>query len=215
LIVAIDAGAAAGKSSVGRRVAEALGLPFVDSGLMYRAIAVLAAELGLDPEDEGATGRLARATPIRVQGKQVWAGGRELTDRVYDAGLTPLLTRIARTAAVREALVEQQRAMAAPSLVMAGRDIGTVVFPEADFKFFLVASLEERVRRRAAQYADRGETADPQTMAKEVAERDRADSEREVAPLRPAPDALVVRTDDLDLEDVVRLIVDRIRPAQR
>jgi len=203
LIIAIDGGVATGKSAVGRRVAEALGLPFVDSGLMYRAIAYLVAESKVDPGDGGALARLAHSVKLKVDGQRVWADGQELTDRVYDPALNPLLSKVSKIAGVRLALVAQQRALGRGGVVMAGRDIGTVVFPDADFKFFLTASLEERVRRRAKQFEARGEPFDADAMAKEVAERDRVDSERTVAPLRPADDAIIIDTENRDIDQTV------------
>jgi len=207
LIVAIDGGVASGKSAVGRRVAERLGLPFIDSGLMYRAIAALAADERIDQDDAPSLARLAGRVKIRAEGRRVWADGRELTERVYDPGLNPMLARVSKVAGVRVALVAQQRALGRAGLVMAGRDIGTVVFPDAGFKFFLTAGLDERVRRRAAQFEARGEAVDAEAMRREVAERDRADSERTVAPLRPADDAIIIETDDLDLEQTVEKVL--------
>ena len=195
---------------MGRKVASELNLRFVDSGLMYRAIACLAREKGVDPSDGGALTRLASATAVRIDGRHVWTDGVELTDRVYDASLNEILSRVSRIAGVRLALVAQQRKLARGGVVMAGRDIGTVVFPDADFKFFLTASLEERVRRRAAQYERRGERVDAGAMAAEVAARDKADSERTVAPLRAAEDAEVIDTEGMGVDDVVRLIVSRV-----
>jgi cytidylate kinase len=210
MIVAIDGGVASGKSAVGRRVAEALGLPFVDSGLMYRAITRIAAELGLDPHDSEAITRLAQSTDVKVDGERVWANGVELTQGIYDADYADALPLISAIPGVRQALVEQQRRMGGTGVVMAGRDIGTVVFPDADHKFFPVASLEEKVRRRAAQYERRGERVDEDARRKEVDERDRVDTQRVVAPLRPAPDAVVIDTDRLDIEQVVALILKHI-----
>jgi len=207
VIVAIDGGVASGKSAVGKRVADALGLPFIDSGLMYRAITRLAAERGIDPRHGDALAKLARSTRIRIDGERVWADGQELTEGIYDTDFADALPLVSATPGVREALVEQQRAMAEHGVVMAGRDIGTVVFPDAEEKFFLVASLGEKVRRRAAQYERRGETVDDEAMRKEVEMRDRVDSERAVAPLRPADDALVIDTDNLSLDEVVDTIL--------
>ena len=210
MIVAIDGGVASGKSAVGRRVAEALGLPFVDSGLMYRAITRIAAERGMDPHDAEAITQLARTTAIKVDGEHVWADGVELTQGIYDADHAEALPLISAMPGVREALVAQQRKMGGTGVVMAGRDIGTVVFPDADYKFFLVASLDEKVRRRAAQYERRGERVDQEAMRKEVEERDRVDTQRAIAPLRPAPDAVVIDTDRLDIDEVVELILNHI-----
>jgi cytidylate kinase len=210
LIIAIDGGVATGKSAVGKRVAEALGLPFVDSGLMYRAITRVAAERGIDPHDSRAVTQLARSTDVKIDGERVWADGVELTDEIYAADYSESLPLIAANPGVRDALVEQQRRMGDGGVVMAGRDIGTVVFPDAGYKFFLVASPDEKVRRRAAQFERRGERVDQDAMRKEVEERDRVDTQRAVAPLRPAPDAVVVDTDRLDVDQVVDVILKHI-----
>jgi cytidylate kinase len=211
VIVAIDGGVASGKSAVGRRVAEALGLPFVDSGLMYRAITRLAAEGGIDPRDSDAITKLAESTEVTIDGEHVWANGVDLTEGIYDADYADSLPLISAIPGVRQALVAQQRRMAdGHGVVMAGRDIGTVVFPDADFKFFLVACLDEKVRRRAAQYERRGERVDAETMRKEVEQRDRVDTERAIAPLKPAPDAVVIDTDKLEIEQVVDVILKHI-----
>jgi cytidylate kinase len=211
MIVAIDGGVASGKSAVGRRVAQALGLPFVDSGLMYRAITRLAAERGIDPRDSSVVADLSRSVGIRIDGERVWANGDELTEGIYDSDYADALPLVSAIPEVRQALVEQQRRMGASGVVMAGRDIGTVVFPDAEHKFFLTASLDEKVRRRAAQFERRGERVDEEAMRKEVEARDRVDTERAVAPLRPAPDAIVIDTDRLDVDSVVARILEHIR----
>lgn len=211
MIVTIDGGVASGKSTVGRRVAESLGLPFIDSGLMYRAMTRLGAQRGIDPRDGEAMTRLAQSTPIRIEGERVWAGGEELTARIYDSDNADALPVVSAIPGVRKALVEQQRAMAKTGVVMAGRDIGTVVFPDAEHKFFLIASVDEKVRRRAAQFSRRGERVDEDAMRREVETRDKVDSERPVAPLRPAGDATIIDTDHLDLGQVVEQIVSKVR----
>jgi cytidylate kinase len=211
VIVAIDGGVATGKSAVGRRVAEALGLPFVDTGLMYRAVALAALERSVDVADGAALTGLAHGLKVNTEGRRVWLDGEEVTDRVYEPRISEVVSRVAKIAGVRLAMVAQQRAVARGGVVMAGRDIGTVVFPDADHKFFLTASVEERVRRRAAQLAARGEVADTEAMATEVTARDRMDSQRTVAPLRAAEDAVVIDTDALDLDGVVAEVLRRIR----
>jgi cytidylate kinase len=210
MIIAIDGGVASGKSAVGRRVAERLALPFIDSGLMYRAITRLASEKGIDPGDSDAVTRIAQTHSVRVQGDRVWADGVELTDGIYDTDYAGALPVVSAIPDVREALVAQQRRMGEGGVVMAGRDIGTVVFPHADHKFFLVASLDEKVRRRAAQYERRGERVDDEAMRKEVELRDRVDSERPVAPLKPAEDAVIIDTDHLELDEVVDRILKEV-----
>ena len=214
MIVTIDGGVASGKSAVGKRVAEKLGLPFIDSGLMYRAITRLAAQRGIDPHDDAAVTRLADSTRIRIDGERVWADGVELTEGIYDSDHADALPIISAIPGVRKALVEQQREMGESGVVMAGRDIGTVVFPQADHKFFLVASLDEKVRRRAAQYERRGERVDEDAMRREVELRDRVDSNRPVAPLRPADDAVIIDTDQLDVDQVVDRIVQHMRAGK-
>ena len=207
MIIAIDGGVASGKSAVGRRVAEALGLRFVDSGLMYRAITKLAAQHGIDPRDSEAVAKLAQSVQLRIDGERVWTDGEELTDGIYDADYAEALPMVSAILEVREALVGQQRLLGEGGVVMAGRDIGTVVFPNADHKFFLTASLDEKVRRRAAQFARRGEQVDEETMRREVEARDRVDTQRTVAPLRAAPDAVNIDTDGLSIDQVVDLIL--------
>jgi len=207
LIVAIDGGVATGKSAVGKRVAERLSLPFIDSGLMYRAITRLAAERGMDTADAEAVTRLAESVQLRIDGDRVWADEKELTEGIYDADFAEALPRVSAIPGVRAALVEQQRRLGHGGVVMAGRDIGTVVFPNADHKFFLTASLDEKVRRRAAQYERRGERVDPEVMRREVEARDLVDTQRAVAPLRAAADAVVIDTDNLDVDQVVDVIV--------
>jgi cytidylate kinase len=215
VIVAIDGGVATGKSAVGRRVAEAISLPFVDSGLMYRAITKLAAERGIVPSDSEGITKLAESVQLKIDGERVWADGRELTDGIYDVDYADALPMISAMPGVRQALVTQQRLLGETGVVMAGRDIGTVVFPHAEHKFFLTASLEEKVRRRGAQFERRGERVDQEAMRREVEARDRVDSERTVAPLRPAPDAIVIDTDRLDVDEVVDLILRRLSAASQ
>jgi len=210
VIVTIDGGVASGKSAVGKRVAERLGLPFIDSGLMYRAITRLAAERRIDAADGDAVTRLAETTDVRIDGERVFAEGVEMTKGIYDADHAGALPVVSATPGVRKALVEQQRKMARSGVVMAGRDIGTVVFPHADHKFFLVASVDEKVRRRAAQFERRGQSVDEDSMRKEVELRDRVDSERPVAPLKPAADAIIIDTDNLDVDQVVDRIVNEV-----
>jgi len=215
MIVTIDGGVASGKSAVGKRVADRLGLPFVDSGLMYRAIARMATRQGIDPLEAEAVTRLAEDHAIRLDGERVWADGVELTQGIYDTDYADALPIVSANAGVRRALVAQQRRMGSSGVVMAGRDIGTVVFPDADHKFFLVASLDEKVRRRAAQYERRGERVDDEAMRKEVEHRDLVDSQRPVAPLKPAEDALIIDTDNLDLDEVVDRIVNEVNRIRR
>jgi len=212
LVIAIDGPAGAGKSAVGRRVAEAFGLPYVDSGLFYRAVAWLALEEGVLHADDAGLVAIASRPDLRVEGSRVFAGERELTDLVHRPEINQNLSAIAQVPEVRDAINDRQRRLAAENgVVMVGRDIGTVVCPATLHNFFLTASLAERVRRRLAQKSRRGERADSDEMEREIATRDVADSTRAVAPLKPAPDAVVIDSDGLDIEEVVKRIVDQVR----
>jgi cytidylate kinase len=210
VIVAIDGPVGSGKSAVGRRVAEALGLPFVDSGLMYRVVGRLAVERGVALDDADALARLAGGATVSIEGPCVVVDGRDMTGEVYAPDLSHAASTVAQAAGVRLAVVAQLRSMARGGVVMAGRDIGTVVFPDADVKFFLTASSAERARRRAAQMAQRGEPADPERLRVEVEERDRRDAGRAVAPMKPAGDAVLLDTDGLDLPGVVAEVLRRV-----
>ena len=210
-MIAVDGPAGAGKSAVGRRVAAALGLPFVDSGMYYRAVAWLALEEQVAPGDTERLVAIASRPDLRADAERIWAGDRDLTDLIHRPEINLNLSAVSQVPELRDAINRRQRLLAGHGVVMAGRDIGTVVLPDADHKFFLTASLEERVRRRLAQKAKRGEHADPAEMEREIAARDVADSTRAVAPLRPAPDADLVDTDGLDLEQVVARILERVR----
>ncbi|TMC08675.1 MAG: (d)CMP kinase [Chloroflexi bacterium] len=213
MIVAIDGPVGSGKSAVGRRVAEALGLPFVDSGLMYRVVGRLAVERGMDLDDADALTRLAGATTVHIDGRCVRVDGRDITGQVYAPDLSAAASQVAQVPGVRLAMVAQQRALGRGGVVMAGRDIGTVVFPDADRKFYLTASADVRARRRAAQIEERGERADTDRLRREVEERDRRDAGRAVAPMRPADDAVVIDTDELDLPQVVAEVLRQVRDA--
>jgi cytidylate kinase len=221
MIVAIDGPSASGKSTVGRRLARHLGLPLVDTGLMYRAITVMALEQGIDINDGEALGRLTRASDLEVFSDPVdrppWlvrAGERDLSRRIFDAAITPALTKVSQVAQVRQAMVERQRSYGRGGVVMLGRDIGTVVFPEADSKIFLTASEGERVRRRRRQLKQ-----DPEaTLKGEITDRDRADSARAVAPLRPASDARTIDTDGRSIDEVfaeVLQLIERPKGSER
>jgi cytidylate kinase len=211
MIVAIDGPVASGKSAVGRRVAEALGIAFVDSGLMYRAIGCLALERGVALDDNAGLSTLAGSVNVRIDGACVRVNGEDYSDRLYRPEVSEAASRVAQVAGVREAVVAQLRAQARDPVVMAGRDIGTVVLPDADYKFFLTAGSEERARRRSAQIEARGERADPGRLRVEIEERDHRDSQRAVAPMRPADDAVIIVTDGLDLAGVVTEVLRHIR----
>jgi CMP/dCMP kinase len=207
-VIAIDGPAGAGKSTVSRRLAQELGLRYVDTGAMYRAVGVLADEQGIGLEDGAALAALCGGLDLRfeegVDGVRVIANGRDLARAIRTAAAGQLASKVSVVPAVRTRLVAAQRAMAAGGgVVMEGRDIGTVVLPQATVKVYLVASAAERARRRCAELIARGETADVAQVTREIEERDRRDQSRAHSPLKPAQDALLVDTTSDSIEAVV------------
>jgi len=203
-VVAIDGPAGAGKSSASRGLAARLGFAYVDSGAMYRAVGVLAQEGGIALDDDAALERLIDGLRIDAAGDRLIVGGRDLSLAVRSAVAGELASRVSMRPVVRSHLVALQRRLGAGGdVVMEGRDIGTVVFPDAGLKIFLTASPEERARRRARELAARGEAADERQLAADIARRDRRDSERALSPLRPAADAVIIDTSGVDLAAVV------------
>jgi len=204
MVVAIDGPAGAGKSTVARKLAEALGFRYLDSGAMYRAAALAALEQGGDPAE--------RASAARIEvGDRVLLEGRDVTDAIRTADVTETSSRIAATPAVRAAMVAKQRELLSEGdWVAEGRDIGTVVAPDAALKIFLTASPEQRAQRRAAEIG-----ADWRVVMRDQALRDAQDSQREHSPLRLAPDAIELDTTDRPVEDVVSQVVGLVRDARR
>jgi len=205
-VITVDGPAGAGKSSASRTLARRLGFAHVDTGAMYRAVGVLARERGIAPDDPAALGQLVADLDIELagDGAQVLVGGRDLAEAIRRPEAGEWASRVSAQGVVRERLVALQRALGrAGDLVMEGRDIGTVVFPDAPVKFYLTADPAARARRRAGELRARGETVDEAALARELAERDRRDAGRAHSPLRAAPDAIVVDTTPLVLEAVV------------
>ena len=205
-MVAVDGPAGAGKSSASRALAHRLGFGYVDTGAMYRAVGVLAAERGIDPDDAAALGRLVARLDFELarDGERLLVGGRDLSAAIRRPDAGELASRISTHPAVRQRLVALQRALGAGGgVVMEGRDIGTVVFPDAPVKLYLTADPPARAARRAAELRARAERVDEAALARELAERDRRDAARAHSPLRAAPDAVVVDTTQMPLETVV------------
>ena len=208
-MIAVDGPAGAGKSSASRALARRLGFGYVDTGAMYRAVGVLAAERGIDADDAAALGRLVAGLDFELarDGERLLVGGRDLSAAIRRPEAGELASRVSTQPVVRQRLVALQRALgAAGGVVMEGRDIGTVVFPDAPVKLYLTADPAARAARRAAELRARAETVDEAALARELAERDRRDAGRVHSPLRPAADAVVLDTTALSLEDVVEVM---------
>jgi len=217
--IAIDGPAGAGKSTVAKEVARRLGYAHLDTGAMYRAVALLGLRQGLGRDDAdgfAATARTAQMAFRVVDGAQrLLVNGEDVTEAVRQPDVGALSSPVSAIPEVRRYLTEAQRRLAAGGgVVMEGRDIGTVVCPEAEVKIFLTASHEERARRRSVEQREKGVACDLGTVQAEIAERDRRDSSRAVAPLTKAPDAVELATDGLSIEEVVERILSRVREVQ-
>lgn len=206
--IAIDGPAGAGKSTIGALVAERMGYLFLDTGAMYRAVALAALRRGVDPDDGERLAQLAREVRIAIGPPTVRDGraytvlldGDDVTWAIRSAEVDAVVSQVARISRVRDTMVEQQRTLATRGrVVMVGRDIGTVVLPDAERKIYLTASAAERAKRRDEELRARGEVRPRQQLLEEILRRDRIDSERAVAPLKAAPDAIVVQTDGLSV----------------
>jgi cytidylate kinase len=210
-VVAIDGPAGAGKSTVARAVADALGWDYVDTGAMYRALALAAVEHRVEPSDADALGRLAARVEIDVTGDRAWLEGRDVTARIRDPDVTGVVSEVSAHPRVRSVMARRQRDLARQgNVVMEGRDTGTTIAPKAEVKVYLTASLRARAQRRARQL---GLPEIPSTIAEvesALEARDRADSGRATSPLARADDALTIDSTDRDVDAVVALIVERV-----
>jgi cytidylate kinase len=208
--VAIDGPAGAGKSTVAKRVAESLGFLFVDTGAMYRAVTLTAERQGVDMEDAEEMGRTARAIEITFDetGRQVFVNGEDVSSEIRTPELTAKIKYAASSAPVRTELVAQQQQIAEKRpVVMEGRDITTVVLPDAKWRIYLDASVECRAERRMKDFAESGEAADLNKIMEEIEARDRSDFEREVGPLKRIPEQIYVDTSEMTQDEVIDHIV--------
>ena len=215
MVVAIDGPAGAGKTSVARGVARRLGWSYVDTGAMYRVIALKALEQGVDPDDAGGLESLARSLDLRLQGERVLVDGGDVSEAIRSEEVTQIVSQVSAHPGVRRALVPKQRAMAERAdLVIEGRDTGSVVFPNAEVKVFLDAGPEFRALRRAREMGLSDDQAVRRIEAS-ITARDEADSSRSESPLVRPPDAHLIDTAPLSLEEVVDRVVAYVEEARR
>jgi cytidylate kinase len=208
-LIAIDGPVAVGKSSVGLRLANRLGYIFFDTGMIYRAFTWKVLKSGISTEDEQSLCQLATTTefdfiPSKQGAISLFVDGEDVSSNLLCVKIEELVALIAKVAGVRKAMVSQQRKLAERGkVVMAGRDIGTVVLPWAELKIFLTASTEERARRRHRELLRRGENSSLETVLADLKKRDELDINRTISPLKPAEDAIIINTENLSLEQVV------------
>lgn len=213
-IITIDGPSGSGKGTVARQVADRLGWRLLDSGALYRLVAYAADKRGLPASDEAAHAGLARSLDVEfgltVNGEEaIWLNGTEVSRDIRTEKAGEGASKVAAMPAVRAALFDRQRAFAGPpGLVADGRDMGTVVFPEAALKVYLTASADERARRRYNQLKDKGLGASLAALSLEIAERDRRDASRPIAPLRPADDAVIVDSTAMTIDAVVARVLE-------
>jgi cytidylate kinase len=216
LVIAIDGPAGAGKSTVAQMLARRLGLAYVDSGATYRAAALKVLESGITLEDEEEIIRVVGTAEIgfvpRRPQPQVLLDGKDVTTKIRALEVTRAASRVSRLPAVRKKLIALQRSLVKhPGVVMEGRDIGTVVFPQAPLKIFLEADLNERARRRDQQNKEQGRPSTPVSTSTEIASRDQRDAQRQISPLVAAEDATIIDTTNLSAEEVVERILELAR----
>ena len=214
--MAIDGPAGAGKSTVARQVAEALGCTYIDTGAMYRALAWAVIEAGISPTDIEAICALAARLEVRLASGRVFADGQDITEKIRTPEISNLTSPLSALPCVRTRLVALQREMARQGgVVMEGRDIGTVVLPDAEVKVFLTASPSERVRRRREELGAAGIALSAEQLGADIAERDARDASRDASPMVAAPDAVHLESDGMSVEEVVSRILTLCRNAEK
>ena len=212
-VIAIDGPVASGKTVIGRKLARKMNFQYLDTGIMYRAVTWLSLQQGVESGDQARLETLAQENPVDIYNSaEEWVkiGGHRVGEDLRSSAVTARVSLVSRVSGVRRAMVQQQRDFASQGkVVMVGRDIGTVVLPDADFKVFLTASVQERAARRWRELAADNPGLPLEQVVRETAERDRVDSERSDSPLKPAADAWTLDTSDLGISEVVELIAAR------
>lgn len=223
ITITIDGPAASGKTSVGKKVADKLGLFFLDTGIMYRAVTLAALNLGISISDEKSISSLAENIVIEINNptkndgriNDIFVNNRDVTWEIRDQKVNENVSQVSTYRRVRKAMTLQQRRIGEKgNIVMIGRDIGTVVMPRAEWKFFLSASPEERARRRLLEMNKNDKSITFESIIKSIRERDEIDSSRELAPLKPADDAIIIDTDGKNCDEVTNLIIRSIEDKE-
>lgn len=217
--IAIDGPSGAGKSSIAKAVAAALGIVYVDTGALYRTVGYYVRSQGIAREDREGILRCLPAIRIEVRyengAQHVYLNGEDLGDKIREPEISMYASAVSAVPAVRTFLLDTQRDIAAKNdVIMDGRDIGTVILPQADVKIFMTASVQARAKRRTLELAAKGIAADYEDVLREMEERDRNDRERDVAPAVAAPDAVLLDNSDLNIEQTVQAVLDIVREAR-
>lgn len=216
MIIAIDGPAGSGKSTIAKLLAKELGFTYIDTGAMYRAVALKIKRLGIDPDNKEAVINVLKETDIRLKTNEeikVFLDGEDVSSEIRTEEIGKIASKIARYPEVRKILVEMQRKIGeeAKNAVIEGRDTGTVIFPDADIKIFMTAKPEVRAERRFKELKEKGLNVSYDEILKEIVERDKLDTTREDSPLKPAKDAIIIDTSDKTLKDVFKEILSIVR----
>jgi cytidylate kinase len=214
-VITVDGPGGSGKGTIAMRLAEKLGWHFLDSGALYRLVAVAAMDRGVQADEEDELGQLAKSLDVTFgisgEGMVILLDGNYITGRLRSEQVSVMASKVAAFPVVRAALVERQRAFRKlPGLVADGRDMGTVIFPDAVLKVFLTASAEARAERRYKQLKEKGESVNLSRLFRDIKQRDERDSNRAISPLKPAPDAHVIDSTELGINEVLQIIDDLI-----